>query len=493
MSRWTEHYQSHPFQAVWSNLKANLDAAKVDDETVLTSVAEMARLKKVISYIDGILNSIDPELIPLGTWDTFNTQATPCNQQIANYVSNRNIAHITNANSHADNLLTYVRPYMVIGGKIGRALQESAKQYSKTIEEYLESFQRESNELLEEIKRNKQEADTLQGNILSTDELVDQFKVKLFGNEDNSGSIESKIDHLVETIESKLEEINELHDEALVGDAKNPSTKSAIASAKEKALADQENIEKALSSVSDEVKALDVFHAKIFGKPNAEGERGGGLAEELDKRVKALIDFEGKQVVKYNALNQQIEELLPGATSAGLAKAYKDMKESFDDPIKNATTVYYFSIGIMVVASFVFSIESVGGEHWISFVKFENWDAVLKGLVFRLPFYGAVIWLAFVASKRRSEYQRLQQEYAHKEALAKSYESYKTQLEELDKEDKSMQKEFIMKAIDAIAYNASQTLDGKHGDNHPTFDLVGKVFDAVSEIKSAIKKDAKPS
>ena len=183
---------------------------------------------------------------------------------------------------------------------------------------------------------------------------------------------------------------------------------------------------------------------------------------------------------------------MPGATSAGLATAYKDMKKSFDKPIENATFVYYFSIGLMVVASFIFSIENIGGDHLISFVKFENWDAVLKGLVYRLPFYGAVIWLAFVASKRRSEYQRLQQEYAHKEALAKSYDSYRTQLEALDKEDKVMQKEFIMKAIDAIAYNASQTLDGKHGDNHPTLDLVGKVLDAVSEIKGTLKKDAKP-
>lgn len=491
MSRWNEQYQNHPFQAVWLDLKTNLGAAKVDDVTILTSVAEIARLKKVISYVDGILSSIDPELIPTGTWDTFNTQATPCNQQIANFNSNRNIAHITNANAHADNLLTYVRPYMVVGGKIGRALQESAKQYSKTIDDYLVSFQKRSVELLEEIKGSKTEADALHGKILTTDEMVDQFKTKLFGDEDKSDSIESKIDLFVETIESKLGEINELHDEALVGDAKNPSTKSAIASAKDRVMEDQESIESALTSVSNEVKALDVFHTKIFGKSNADGEREGGLAEELDKRVKALTDFEGKQVVKYNALNQQIEELLPGAASAGLASAYRDMKKSFDDPIKNATIVYYFSIGLMVVASFIFSIENVGGEHWISFVKFDNWDSVLKGLVFRLPFYGAVIWLAFVASKRRSEYQRLQQEYAHKEALATSYESYKKQLADLDKDDKVMQKELITKAIDAIAYNASQTLDGKHGDNHPTLDLVGKVLDAVGEIKDAIKK--KPS
>ena len=44
MSRWNEQYRNHPFQAVWSNLKTNLGVAKVDDVTVSTSVAEMARL-----------------------------------------------------------------------------------------------------------------------------------------------------------------------------------------------------------------------------------------------------------------------------------------------------------------------------------------------------------------------------------------------------------------------------------------------------------------
>lgn len=488
MSRWIELFENHPFQVVWNALKANIDAAKVDDETVVTSVKELARLKKVISYIDVMLNSIDPELVPVSTWDNFNAQAVQCDQQIVNFNNNRNIGHIQTANSHADNLLTYIRPYMVIEGKAGKALQESAKQYSKVIDQYIGSFQSKSSELLVDIKKNKLEADTLQSDIQATSDLVDQFKVKLFGDEENTDGIENKIDQFVETLETKVDEINVFHDETLVGDDKNVSTKNTITLAKQKVLSDKESIEEALNNVAVEVKDLDTFHAKIFGKIDAEGKQEGGLAGELDKRINALIDFEGKQIIKYNTLNEQIETLLPGATSAGLASAYKDMKESFNNPIKNATYVYLFSIGLLVAASFVFSIESIGGENWIEFVKFDNWDAVLKGLVYRIPFYGAVIWLAYVASKRRSEYQRLQQEYAHKEALAKSYDSYKKQLESLDNEDKTMQKEFIMKAIDAIAYNASQTLDGKHGDNHPTFDLVGKVLDTVTEIKGVIKK-----
>jgi len=488
MSRWIEFYENHPFQGIWNTLKTNIDVAKVDDETVFTSVKELARLKKVISYIDDMLHSIDPELVPMTTWDTFNTQANLCDQQIVTFNSNRDISHIKSANSHADNLLTYIRPYMVIGGEAGKALQESAKQYSKAMNEYIESFQNKSSELLEDIKNNKLEADTLQSNIQTTNSLVDQFKIKLFGDEEKTSGIESKIDHFAETIKSKLDAITALHDEALVGDDTNPSTKSLIESVKQGALSGQKSIEDAYNKVAAEVKDLDTFHIKIFGKTNDAGEREGGLAGELDLRVKALIDFEDKQVIKYNALNEKIESLIPGATSAGLASAYKDMKLSFDKPIKNATYVHFFSIGLLIVMSIAFSIEINKGESWFTFAKFDNINAVLIALAQKIPFYGAVIWLAHVASKRRSENQRLQQEYAHKEALAKSYDSYKTQLELLGDEDKTMQKEFIMKAIDAIAFNASQTLDGMHGDNHPTFDLVGKVLDTVTEIKDVVKK-----
>lgn len=71
MSRWVQQFENHAFNAVWSELVANLKTAKVDDQTIVTSVQELARLKKVISFIDKMIESIDPELIPLTTWDAF--------------------------------------------------------------------------------------------------------------------------------------------------------------------------------------------------------------------------------------------------------------------------------------------------------------------------------------------------------------------------------------------------------------------------------------
>ena len=487
MSRWIDQFEAHAFHAVWNNLKESLKEATIDDETVITAVQELARLNKIISYVDGMISSLDPELVPLTTWDSFNQQATPCYQQIVSYNSNRNIGHITNANAHADNLITYIRPYMVIEGKAGKVLQESAKLYAKTIDEYLESFQAKASGLLADIQNNSTDATNLRNDIYTAYESADKFSVELLGNDENTDSIKSEVDSLVKSISEFYGEMNAIHDETLLGTEKEPSTKKLIMLAKEDAITKQAEITVLLKNVAEEVENLESFHTKIYGKPNALGELEGGLLKDFDARIVKLSDFELKQIDKYTALNKEIESLLPGATSAGLATAYRQMKRSFDRPIRIFEKVFYGAVALLIVTA-LFSVFDSVGWHEVKFAKFDTWDSALKALLNKLPLYGALIWLAFFASKRRSENQRLQQEYAHKESLAKSYNSYKKQIEALDDEDQLMQKDFINKAIDAIAYNASQTLDGNHGDNHPAHELFGKAFDAITEIKAAVTK-----
>jgi hypothetical protein len=91
--------------------------------------------------------------------------------------------------------------------------------------------------------------------------------------------------------------------------------------------------------------------------------------------------------------------------------------------------------------------------------------------------------LALFSSTRRSQYERLQQEYAHKEALATSYESYKKQLQDLKGDSDALQRELISKAIEAVAYNASITLDGKHQEKLPSQQLIEKLnFEELRKI-----------
>ena len=51
MSRWIDQFKSHPFNAQWARVIDGLGNAKVDDETIVTDVKELARLKKVSGYL----------------------------------------------------------------------------------------------------------------------------------------------------------------------------------------------------------------------------------------------------------------------------------------------------------------------------------------------------------------------------------------------------------------------------------------------------------
>lgn len=487
MSRWINHFNSHPFQNIWQQLKDELDATKVDDETVITDATELARLRKVVGYIDGMIQSIDPELVPLGTWDSFRDQATNCNQQIASYNSNRNIGHINSANTHADNLLTYVRPYMVVDGKVGNALQKAVKAYAETIMSYGNSFRDKSHELLAEIKQLQENANASFQAIDAIKRSIDEFNVELFGDQADDGTQE-KIRSLVADFETKYQAINGFHHETLIGDENNFSTKKELSQARDSALSDQKSIHELLTDVEDKIAELEGFHTTIFGETGDNNQPSGGRLADFNARVEALKIFETEQKTKYKALNEEIETLLPGATSAGLASAYSEMKNSFEKPIQNATWLFFGSLGVMILGTLVLSIDNISWETGITFVTPADWDSILRSLVYKTPFYAPVLWLAFYATKRRSEYQRLQQEYSHKEAFTKSYHNYKLQLQDLQVDD-GLQIELIKKAIDAIAYNASQTLDKKHGDKMPIQEIIEKTVDKSIGTITNIKKN----
>ncbi len=106
-------------------------------------------------------------------------------------------------------------------------------------------------------------------------------------------------------------------------------------------------------------------------------------------------------------------------------------------------------------------------------------EETFRHLLQYAPLYIPAVWLAIFASKRRSENQRLIQEYAHKEALAKSYTSYKKQIDELEEEDQKLLVKLLDSAIDTISSNPSKTLDKKHDHEMPVKELVQPLLDKL--------------
>ena len=78
---------------------------------------QLARLKKAISYVGAMLDSTDPELIPLGKWDELNPQVSACSNEVLAYSANRNIVHLQQANDYADGILSISKPLVAASGR----------------------------------------------------------------------------------------------------------------------------------------------------------------------------------------------------------------------------------------------------------------------------------------------------------------------------------------------------------------------------------------
>ncbi len=189
---------------------------------------------------------------------------------------------------------------------------------------------------------------------------------------------------------------------------------------------------------------------------------------ELDERIMIYSQT-------YEEFKQKIEELLPSALSTGLASSYKAAKESFTKKI----WAYIALIAALCVA--------IGYFAWNNFQFYQNTSPALIDIFSRfllqLPFVGLFIWLiAFVTTKLNGEI-RLHQEYAHKEAIASSYSSFKQQIESIggDQQQELLQK-LMHQLIDNVSFNPSNTLDTNSKLKTP----INEVLEVVKHISDKI-------
>lgn len=253
----------------------------------------------------------------------------------------------------------------------------------------------------------------------------------------------------VSSLKAELNDITELYNDFV----KKPST--AVPSKAEKLNETFEKITEYNTEISEIETKVKEFDTKVFGKTTEDKEALKFKITELKSELEKLhSDWDEK----YDTLATMIEALLPGATSAGLAKSYYDQKKSYKVPNILWSIVFIGTmIGMVCYAvTTVKDSETVGGAFMNIFA--------------RAPFFVPTIWLALFASRQQSQNRRLEQEYAHKESLAKSYEGYKREIVKLPEspsKDVIMEK-LVASIIDASSYNPSETLEKKsHNDSPP--------------------------
>ena len=436
MSRWVnefENFKSGP----WSGIKLLVDNINLEEFKNPVQKQELARLKKLVTFISNFLNTLDPELISavnlINVTSVANSFSSNLERRLDIMVNNNSsLDHVQRINSDLDQIFLLFSPF--IAPEI-QPIQDITKE-------------------IKVIKQNKFDAEKFK-------KEIQKYAIELFGSEKNIGddkSLKSKIEKLYIQFERQQQEIKKFHESLTKGDTTENAIIKQINDTRDTALKSKNLINEKLHNAETQLESLEIFHEKIFGTTDSNGNTVGGLEHELDERKNKLDTFNEEQQEIIKGLIEKINTLLPAATSAGLASAYRESKEGDAKKTRRYTVCFALSVVFLLVAGI--AIARLNPE-------ISNLEQLFYKLFISSPIFTPLIWLCLFTSKRRSEYSRLEQEYAHKEALAKSYGGYKKEITELESEDKLLLTSLLGAAVDSLAFNPSTTLDKKHGDTTP--------------------------
>ncbi|MBI4654517.1 MAG: hypothetical protein HY752_05940 [Nitrospirae bacterium] len=175
---------------------------------------------------------------------------------------------------------------------------------------------------------------------------------------------------------------------------------------------------KELSSTMETLKGKVDNWAKEIKELSEKSEKIKEDLTEREKKLNLLIENTDNTL-------KRVEDLLPGATSAGLASSFRQRKEDITKSKK------YWVVGF--VGSLIFLVLMVS---WIIYAftehigKVEWWAYLLQ----RVPLTFPLIWLGWFFERNYGHKIRLEEDYAFKESISRAFEGYKKQMQEVDPE-----------------------------------------------------------
>lgn len=155
MSEWTDKFTAHQIHSSLQTLDAALNEVEALEENEVTSLEAIDRLKQVQRLVVTSLSSVDPNLVSEERLNTLDALIRQQIDQINNYKSNQNVAHLAGANSSADNVLTQLvsipiakTPEEVDGLREAvTSLRRSLGQHARNLETEYEKFEQQFNDV----------------------------------------------------------------------------------------------------------------------------------------------------------------------------------------------------------------------------------------------------------------------------------------------------------------------------------------------------------
>jgi len=177
MSQWSDKFKSHPLFSDWTQLLKLINDKDFSQNFSETTVEDIARLNKVLTYADGIINKIDPELFPFNLLNSLHQQTTACISELNAFKGNKNIGHITNANANADVIITTLHQtpaalYSISPKNVSKAVTA----YSSTINSYVTQLKEETDNTVSELETH---IETLNEGLEEKENKIQELKASL--------------------------------------------------------------------------------------------------------------------------------------------------------------------------------------------------------------------------------------------------------------------------------------------------------------------------
>ncbi|MGI3133608.1 hypothetical protein ACRVCX_03780 [Acinetobacter baumannii] len=210
--------------------------------------------------------------------------------------------------------------------------------------------------------------------------------------------------------------------------------------------------------INSQLNRIQNFYDKIYGNKEKDIE---SLKDILDTRLENLSKVE-----------ERAKAVIGLSSEAGLAGGF--VVKGREAKIGQIASLFIFIIVVLIL--FFFNLYFFDKKDFVNM----KWDSLIFKFLINVP----LIWIATIANINLNRFSRLEQEYSHKEALAKSYERYKTEIDELEKLGVSGSEELKLKLLE-INLDAFKVNPADHSDkakpDFSIFDLVKNKNDSKTE------------
>ncbi|WP_294052515.1 hypothetical protein [Thiolapillus sp.] len=208
------------------------------------------------------------------------------------------------------------------------------------------------------------------------------------------------------------------------------------------AVTDAKDHEQSITELAEQAVTLEQDISTRLG----DAQKATQKLDELSERAKEV--------------REELESLLPGATAAGLAQAYRKTKKQIEERMAKQFKLFGWGLAGLVGTLIL-------GHFLLPPLPTEPGPLMIQ-LFSRAMLASPAVWFTWVVVRQYTYLSRLHTDYGFKEAVATSFEGFRRMMEELDEADnKNLTSALSIKAIDIIGSDPDRLGTRHHGDDSP--------------------------